>query len=56
MPTAKNNKKKEPSTEAYAKCKYGGHAFGPTGDPWYEKCYKYPAIRKKDSIKIKSVK
>lgn len=38
------------------KCKNGAHNFGPTGNPWFDKCYFCPAIRKKESIKIKSVK
>jgi len=48
--------KKETDKEPYGKCKRGAHRFGPTGDPWYEKCYNCPAIKKNLSIKIKSVK
>jgi hypothetical protein len=49
-------KKEKTEKESYAKCKKGAHHFGPTADPWYNKCYNCPAIVKNLSIKIKSVK
>lgn len=36
-------------------CPRGAHAFGPTMDPWYEKCYHCPALKRNASIKVKSV-
>lgn len=42
--------------EPYSKCKNGNHSFSPTLDPWYEKCYRCPAVRQVKSVKVKSVK
>lgn len=35
------------------KCTRGAHRFFDSLDPWYEKCQYCPAVRKKESIKIK---
>lgn len=48
--------KEKEEKPAYSKCKKGNHHFGPTGDPWYQKCYKCSAIKKNLSIKVKSTK
>lgn len=51
-----NMKREKEKAEPYGKCKRGAHMFGPTGDPWYEKCYHCPALRRKESITVDAVK
>lgn len=56
MPESKKTKVIKESKKTKDKpCKNGAHKFTDSLDPWYEKCYFCPAVRKKTSIKVKPV-
>lgn len=46
---------KDSKPKAEKKCTRGAHSFGPTADPWYQKCYFCPAIKQNASIKVLAV-